>query len=192
VSAVSEWQNAFCGGAASGGDDAGHQRGALPDGGEVDAKEPVATVLEGRFAGGRKQSLSRRSRREGEAGSGRRRQSSATVAPGVPAHGRILRVLCVSARWVALREKGGTELALPKMDLPIARVEWEVFLPQQYKVADFGGDALPARLLPLSPINEESLPLVAYANSRGLGLGEVGGVVGWLSIRRVRRSPARG
>jgi hypothetical protein len=78
-------------------------------------------------------------------------------------------------------KKGGAELALPKMDLPIARVEWEVFLPQQYRVADFGGDALPARLLPLSMTNEESLPLMAigYTNfdSGHLSPGDVGGLI---------------
>jgi hypothetical protein len=74
-------------------------------------------------------------------------------------------------------KKGGAELALPKMDLPIARVDWEVFLPQQYKVADFGGDALPARLLPLSGTSEEIAPPVVYMNSGRLGPGEVGGVV---------------
>ena len=45
-------------------------------------------------------------------------------------------------------QKGGAELALPKMDVPIGLVEWEVFLPERYKVKDFGGDALPAALLP--------------------------------------------
>jgi hypothetical protein len=77
-------------------------------------------------------------------------------------------------------KKGGAELALPKMDVPIARVEWEVFLPQQYKVADFGGDALAARLLPLSYLNQESAPLefpmLGYSLTR-LGPGDVGGSV---------------
>ena len=45
-------------------------------------------------------------------------------------------------------KKGGGELALPKMDVPIGLVEWEVFLPERYRVKDFGGDAMPAALLP--------------------------------------------
>jgi hypothetical protein len=44
--------------------------------------------------------------------------------------------------------KGGSELALPSMDLPISLLEWELFLPEQYKVKDFGGDAIAAYLLP--------------------------------------------
>jgi len=47
-------------------------------------------------------------------------------------------------------KKGGSEIALPKMDVPIAVMQWEVFLPEQYKVKDFGGDALAANLLPPS------------------------------------------
>ena len=49
------------------------------------------------------------------------------------------------------RKKGGAELLLPKMDVPITVLHWEVFLPEQYKVKDFGGDALAANLLPAAP-----------------------------------------
>jgi hypothetical protein len=47
-------------------------------------------------------------------------------------------------------KKGGSEISLPKMDVPITVLQWEVFLPEQYKVKDFGGDALAANLLPSS------------------------------------------
>jgi hypothetical protein len=47
-------------------------------------------------------------------------------------------------------KKGGSEISLPKMDIPITVMQWEVFLPEQYKVKDFGGDALAANLLPPS------------------------------------------
>jgi len=49
-------------------------------------------------------------------------------------------------------KKGGSDLSLPKMDVPINLLQWEVFLPEQYKVKDFGGDAIAATLLPPSPI----------------------------------------
>ena len=45
-------------------------------------------------------------------------------------------------------KKGGSDISLPKMDVPINLLEWEVFLPEQYKVKDFGGDAIAANLLP--------------------------------------------
>jgi hypothetical protein len=47
-------------------------------------------------------------------------------------------------------KKGGSEISLPKLDIPITVLQWELFLPEQYKVKDFGGDALAANLLPAS------------------------------------------
>jgi Carboxypeptidase regulatory-like domain len=47
-------------------------------------------------------------------------------------------------------KKGGSEISLPKMDVPITVLQWEVFLPEQYKVKDFGGDAISANLLPVT------------------------------------------
>ncbi len=49
-------------------------------------------------------------------------------------------------------KKGGSDLSLPKMDVPINLLQWEVFLPEQYKVKDFSGDAIATSLLPPSPI----------------------------------------
>ena len=45
-------------------------------------------------------------------------------------------------------KKGGAELVLPNMDIPISLLSWEVFLPEQYKVKDFGGDVIAANLVP--------------------------------------------
>ena len=50
-------------------------------------------------------------------------------------------------------KKGGSDLSLPKMDVPINLLQWEVFLPEQYKVKDFGGDAISTNLLPPSIAN---------------------------------------
>jgi hypothetical protein len=50
--------------------------------------------------------------------------------------------------------KGGAELSLPTMDIPISLLSWEVFLPEQYKVKDFGGDVIAANLVP-PPFREE-------------------------------------
>jgi hypothetical protein len=60
-------------------------------------------------------------------------------------------------------KKGDAQLSLPKMDLPIGLLEWEVFLPERYKVTDFGGDAIPARLLPVAP--EEEVAAAAEAGA---------------------------
>ena len=45
-------------------------------------------------------------------------------------------------------KKGGSDISLPKMDVPIDLLQWEVFLPEQYRVKDFGGDAIATNLLP--------------------------------------------
>jgi Carboxypeptidase regulatory-like domain len=52
-------------------------------------------------------------------------------------------------------KKGGSDLSLPKMDVPIDLLQWEVFLPQQYKVKDFGGDAFATSLLPRSSWSDD-------------------------------------
>ena len=70
-------------------------------------------------------------------------------------------------------KKGGSEIALPKMDVPIAVLQWEVFLPEQYKVKDFGGDALAANLLPPSFEGAD-----AGANTVGAFQAGVGGSAG--------------
>lgn len=45
-------------------------------------------------------------------------------------------------------KKGGSDISLPRMDVPIDLLQWEVFLPEQYKVKNFGGDAIATNLLP--------------------------------------------
>jgi hypothetical protein len=93
-------------------------------------------------------------------------------------------------------KKGGSELALPSMDIPINLLEWEVYLPDQYKVKDFGGDAIAMNLLPdfskLEHYNgtgdhakaEEKEPPAAFAQfspgvayPQQLGYGQLGGVI---------------
>jgi len=80
------------------------------------------------------------------------------------------------------QKKGGAELSLPKMDIPIGLLEWEVFLPRQYKVADFGGQAISARLLPppSGEAAEEARDLVSFngpVNIESLAPGQVGGLI---------------
>jgi hypothetical protein len=53
-------------------------------------------------------------------------------------------------------KKGGAELSLPNMDIPISLLNWEVFLPEQYKVKDFGGDVIAANLVPAAFREEDA------------------------------------
>ena len=50
-------------------------------------------------------------------------------------------------------KKGGADLTLPSMDIPISLMNWEVFLPERYKVKDFGGDVVASNLVP-EPVRE--------------------------------------
>ncbi len=71
-------------------------------------------------------------------------------------------------------KKGGSELSLPRMDVPINLLQWEVFLPEQYKVKDFGGDVMSANLVP--PAFQEGVPAVGIGAGGGIGGGTGGGV----------------
>jgi hypothetical protein len=51
-------------------------------------------------------------------------------------------------------KKGNMQMTLPKMDLPISVVEWELFVPDRYRADRFAGNALAASLV--GPINEET------------------------------------
>ena len=51
-------------------------------------------------------------------------------------------------------KKGGADLTIPSMDIPISLLNWEVFLPERYKVKDFGGDVIAANRVP-EPRREE-------------------------------------
>ena len=51
-------------------------------------------------------------------------------------------------------KKGGADLSLPSMDIPISLLNWEVFLPERYKVKDFGGDVIAANRVP-EPMREQ-------------------------------------
>jgi hypothetical protein len=64
-------------------------------------------------------------------------------------------------------KKGAGVLVLPKMDVPVGVVQWEVFLPKQYAVAAFGGDAIPANLMPAAADLEEFAELRSGAGGPG-------------------------
>jgi hypothetical protein len=44
-------------------------------------------------------------------------------------------------------KKGDIEMTLPKMDMPVGIVEWELFAPEQYSVRAIGGNAIDANRL---------------------------------------------
>jgi hypothetical protein len=81
-------------------------------------------------------------------------------------------------------KKGGAELSLPNMDIPIDLLNWEVFLPEQYKVKDFGGDVLAANRIPQAFREEDAINEgrtredAIYSNARVQGApGQMSGYV---------------
>lgn len=72
-------------------------------------------------------------------------------------------------------KKGGSELALPKMDVPVGLVRWEVFLPERYKVTNFGGDVVSADRMPEDSGRRDAV--VPTINVGSLFPGQLGGLV---------------
>ncbi len=78
-------------------------------------------------------------------------------------------------------KKGGSELTLPKLDIPIGLMQWEVFLPEQYKVKDLGGDAISENLVPGA--FTERQPALSYGGqlsqvtAGAVGYGQIGGTI---------------
>jgi hypothetical protein len=67
----------------------------------------------------------------------------------------------------AFAKKGRAEFELPKMDVPVTLVEWEMFVPDKYRLRRFDGNAMP-----MPPV------LSGAIAEGGAGGGVVGGVVG--------------
>jgi hypothetical protein len=83
-------------------------------------------------------------------------------------------------------KRGGSELQLPKMDIPIGLVRWEVFLPERYKVTNFGGDVVAADLMPADSSPRDAVE--QRFSTGALFTGQLAGVVTDASGARVSRA----
>jgi len=113
-------------------------------------KKSGAAVLESGSASGCKHSLRRSGRRKSKTRRRPRWQSRPAVARRLSSVDSYIVSFVFIHSGSPFAKKGGSDLSLPKMDVPINLLQWEVFLPEQYKVKDFGGDAIAANLLPAS------------------------------------------
>lgn len=50
-----------------------------------------------------------------------------------------------------LGKSGQARIALPAIDIPVEMLGWELFVPDQYKVKDFGGSAVPETVVGFMP-----------------------------------------
>ena len=83
-------------------------------------------------------------------------------------------------------KKGTYDTNLPRLDLPVNVLTWELFLPERLQVKDFGGNALAAEMVPEVAQNfqpdgvepDDNDPNIRAARDlRSLGPGQIGGVV---------------
>ncbi len=63
-------------------------------------------------------------------------------------------------------KKGNMQMTLPKMDIPVSVVEWELFIPDRYRADRFAGNAIAASLM--EPAGRVSAAAVASALDRAL------------------------
>jgi carboxypeptidase family protein len=58
-------------------------------------------------------------------------------------------------------KKGDMHMGLPRMELPVTIVEWEVFVPEMYRVDRFDGDMIAAEIAGVGTISNEERALIA-------------------------------
>jgi hypothetical protein len=61
----------------------------------------------------------------------------------------------------AFAKRGESQMMLPKLDLPVSVLEWEVFLPDRYSTKPVAGNVLPAALLTATDALTETVTVMA-------------------------------
>ncbi len=82
--------------------------------------------------------------------------------------------------------KGEFQMALPRMDVPIGIVEWELFVPDSYSVKAIDGNVIDRALFPVSTESDDAerdrmMSGQGSGRAFGVGAGVTGGVTGGLS-----------
>jgi hypothetical protein len=76
----------------------------------------------------------------------------------------------------AFAKKGDMQMTLPRMDVPVSVVEWELFVPDQYRADRFTGSAIGADLIGLNLGLDGSMVIAGMA-SQPLAAGQIAGRV---------------
>jgi hypothetical protein len=74
-------------------------------------------------------------------------------------------------------KKGDTQLELPRMDIPISVVEWEVFAPDQYKMRPIGGNVIDRRAFQVTRTPATTTAPATATSGTPQGVGTISGVV---------------
>jgi len=113
--------------------------------------------------------LGRGGRRTGQARGGQGRHARpAAAAGGFHSDGPYTVSFVYLHAGAPFDNKGQMQMTLPKMDLPISVVEWELFVPERYRADRFAGNAIAANLI--GPMDERS------SGGRGSGVGSGSGI----------------
>jgi hypothetical protein len=75
----------------------------------------------------------------------------------------------------ALGKRGDAQMMLPRLDVPVSILEWELFLPEQYSARPIAGNVIPANLVERTTVIE---PGAGAGSAYGLGSGSGGGTGG--------------
>ena len=76
-------------------------------------------------------------------------------------------------------KRGDAKMTLPRMDIPIDVVEWELFVPEQFKVDHFDGNLIDASLLQGVTSFQATLVTGGYGEGAGTGIGSGRGFAGF-------------
>jgi Carboxypeptidase regulatory-like domain len=74
--------------------------------------------------------------------------------------------------------KGEQQMALPKMDIPIGLVEWEVFVPDRFSVSKFGGNMITGDYITVTSPGGGAGHGAGSGSGRGVGEGNIAPALG--------------
>ena len=75
----------------------------------------------------------------------------------------------------ALAKRGDVQVMLPRLDVPVSILEWELFLPGQYSAKPIDGNVIPAALLERTTTGSTSVSFGGLGTASGAGGGAGGG-----------------
>jgi hypothetical protein len=105
------------------------------------------------------------------------------LRPGFRPHGSYSVSFVYLHAGTPFARKGSLEMTLPKMDVPVGEVEWEVFAPESYSLRTTGGNAIEQTVLDRLYIAGRGRFDYGGGAAGGVGGGVSGGVAGGTAER---------
>ena len=98
------------------------------------------------------------------------------MRPGFRPHGSYSVSFVYLHAGTPFARKGDLQMTLPKMDVPVGTVEWEVFAPENYSMRTIGGNAIERTILDQLSVGVRGQ--AGGVEGGGVAGGAAGGVVG--------------